>query len=1267
MEPVSFAVGIIGLAGLFSTCLDVLDKVDSRKDFGSDSQNLSAQFKAHKLRLERWGKAVGFENGGVSDVHDKTLDDPHVLSAVKDLLTVVKDVCHIKDDVFSPSQFTPDTTGKHVLPRRHTRLDIPKGPKMQKLNWALRDRAKRVNQVGNFAALVDILYSLVPVGGERGFNGFMENQDGESFDRVAFNAQLVDIVSKIQSEMEAETMRDMQRRINGTCEWILSAPWFHDWQSSDLSSNRPKVLWLNAPAGFGKSILCARVVDYLSSALSQPTCNFFFSTDLEREDHFVAIRNWLSQMISHPTAYGLIHELWSAQQGVKATRHEITNLLRDVARAVPGCTFTLDGLDECIRRAEHQEDSIAGFLNTIRRATAGTPTRLLIVSRDEPEIRSCFSEMEGIFFTQHKITPDDVQADIEIYSRSVVDRKLAKKTETIRQDISQQLSERCNGQFLWIKLQENDLRSTANQKALQRIINSTPVGLEDAYQRNWKRISQLSDEYRARSINILRWTAFAVRPLTVNEMVGALLVAEDNDEVLLDEIPDEIDEDYIEIEILKDCNSLLEIRMPQSGCSAGVKSIHLAHFSVKEYLLQVLYVPTPSQNLRLDPISQFSVDGIQSILLGKMCLRYLNCQAVWESMTEEYQLLSYFRNYAAESWQQHTVEDTKDAQLTKLIHNFFDEENPTWRAWKEWFDSNYTDGNREMENDANPLPTSAGPGWYAAYLGMHDVVQSFLRISNDGVEDKGIGGLTALGVACSEGQLEIAKMLLRAGADVENATNKGQILISFAIGNLEIVKLLLENGADIESAEDDGWNALHFACNGGYLEVMRLLLDAGADIHATTNDGTTALIITCRQGHLEMAKLFLGNGANIEAATNDGTTALITACCNGHLEVVRLLLDTGADISAATKDDGTTALNTACRNGHLEVVRLLLDTGVNIEVATNDGTTALIIACCNGHLEVVRLLLDTGVDIEATDKYGLNVLYWGCALGHLEMVRLLLDTGADIEAATNYGTTALITACRSGYLEVVRLLLDTGADIEAATNYGKTALSTACRNGQLEVVRLLLDAGADVEAADPTGWNALITACSNGNLEVVRLLLDTGADIEAATNYGTTALNTACRNGHLEVVRLLLDAGADITANDPTGWNALITASAEGHLDLVKLLLDNGAKFQASNRWGRTALFFAASHGQKDVVRLFLANYISLVDLPDTWGSTPLFTAVKNGHSEVVLQLILVSRLTVTTKDNLGKKCFELGAQCLDPDHEITLQEPEVLSENDIV
>jgi hypothetical protein len=48
MEPIEFAVGVVGLAGFFSVCLDVIDKVDSYKEFEVESHLIIAQFKADK-------------------------------------------------------------------------------------------------------------------------------------------------------------------------------------------------------------------------------------------------------------------------------------------------------------------------------------------------------------------------------------------------------------------------------------------------------------------------------------------------------------------------------------------------------------------------------------------------------------------------------------------------------------------------------------------------------------------------------------------------------------------------------------------------------------------------------------------------------------------------------------------------------------------------------------------------------------------------------------------------------------------------------------------------------------------------------------------------------------------------------------------------------------------------------------------------------------------------------------------------------------------
>ncbi len=42
-----------------------------------------------------------------------------------------------------------------------------------------------------------------------------------------------------------------------------------------------KILWVNGPPGYGKTILCAKVVQQFSTGSNNPVAYFFFSSDLE--------------------------------------------------------------------------------------------------------------------------------------------------------------------------------------------------------------------------------------------------------------------------------------------------------------------------------------------------------------------------------------------------------------------------------------------------------------------------------------------------------------------------------------------------------------------------------------------------------------------------------------------------------------------------------------------------------------------------------------------------------------------------------------------------------------------------------------------------------------------------------------------------------------------------------------------------------------------------------------------------------------------------
>ena len=574
--------------------------------------------------------------------------------------------------------------------------------------------------------------------------------------------------------------RYIKQRLESTCDWILCRPWFLDWASPDFPEGLAKILWINGPAGFGKSILCARVVDHLSSILETPVAHFFFSSDFEsRRDPFVAVRSWESQMISYPASFELIHEKWATQQGQKATRGSIIHLLRQIAKAIPGCTFTLDGLDECnwLKEASQDKygDTVSSFMEALLQSIEGTATRILVVSRDEPEIRACFSDSARATSTfEHKITPEDVQSDVVSYARRTVHIALEKRKNTVKEDISQKLADRCNGQFLWIRLHRDSLKmhSWRNQKQLEREINSTPSGIENVYEQNWMKITNLPEEDRHRALSLLRWTAFALRPLTVSEVTEALAISEYCDEVCLDELPENIDRNYVNNGILSYCGSLLEVRSAQEQCDTKLETVHLAHFSVKQYLLR--HIPTNGRLLQLNSTLGCSVEQVENTVLAKMCLRYMNCLMVWQRdhCAENSQILGSLLDYAAGSWHCHaSLGDARDARVVELANRLFDTRRPNWCFWREWMDLN-DKGDRVEQEWAEG--SSAGPVYYAAWLGLTDTVDFLIQERRHDINERGTWGRTPLAGACEKGHLRIAEKLLGNGADATVTDNTGR-------------------------------------------------------------------------------------------------------------------------------------------------------------------------------------------------------------------------------------------------------------------------------------------------------------------------------------------------------------------------------------------------------------------------------------------------------------------------------------------------------------
>ena len=226
------------------------------------------------------------------------------------------------------------------------------------------------------------------------------------------------------------------------------------------------------------------------------------------------------------------------------------------------------------------------------------------------------------------------------------------------------------------------------------------------------------------------------------------------------------------------------------------------------------------------------------------------------------------------------------------------------------------------------------------------------------------------------------------------------LYVACRAGHTEAARVLLEAGAAVDQAKNaflaQGVTALHAAAHFGHAETAKLLIHAGASLDRPSDKGSP-LLIACQRGHVEVARLLVACHAAVDLIDDaDGATALLIACQEKQTEVVRVCLEAGADVDRPAKD-GVTPLFLACEDGNIAIAALLSEYGAMRKGPPSDPWTAESVAGAHGHTELVEWLQRT--------------VTWTTPLHHIahlspRRTRILLRAGARLHSRAAPGAAS---------------------------------------------------------------------------------------------------------------------------------------------------------------------------------------------------------------------------------------------------------------------
>lgn len=369
----------------------------------------------------------------------------------------------------------------------------------------------------------------------------------------------------------------------------------------------------------------------------------------------------------------------------------------------------------------------------------------------------------------------------------------------------------------------------------------------------------------------------------------------------------------------------------------------------------------------------------------------------------------------------------------------------------------------------------------AARTGSAEVVRLLLANAADVNGKERARGQTALMWAVAQKHPDVVDLLLAHRADVEARSNVWTQVVKTSMNS--------GHPAYTIAVKQGGYTPLLFAARVGDLASAKLLVAAGADVNDTAPYGTSATVVAAHSGHGEVAAFLLDKGADpnrdlagytaLHAALLRKDEKLVKALLiHGANPNAPLLKSTpvrrdSVDFYFHPSLVGATPFWLAARFSTPRIMRLLLEYGGDSLVVhhpthwvgesygkfrlRNEGdTTALMAAAGLGGEAQIFAVDHLGriaerAPLEAQRREPDPIEFEAVTL---EAVKVAVEAGVDVNVANADGNTALHAVAARGYDSVISFLVEKGARMDIKNRAGQTALAAAMAKSMTGQARL---------------------------------------------------------------------------------------------------------------------------------------------------------------------------------------------------------------------